>query len=139
MAGIKVRKDIYIINITSNDSSPECGIGYFGIYDGKKLERKYLKYEDFPVSLFEVDGSGLNGFSYDEKRNSIFFCGIFLNNDKRKKYWGIHLFRYSLKEDKLYLIKYGEPDRQKKDVFVIPGTDYLMFWDDGVVLKRIVE
>jgi len=37
------------------------------------------------------------------------------------------------------LIKYGEPDRQKKDVFVIPGTDYLMFWDDGVVLKRIVE
>lgn len=139
VAGIKVRKDIYIINITSNDSSPECGIGYFGIYDGKKLERKYLKYEDFPVSLFEVDGSGLNGFSYDEKRNSIFFCGIFLNNDKRKKYWGIHLFRYSLKEDKLYLIKYGEPDRQKKDVFVIPGTDYLMFWDDGVVLKRIVE
>ncbi len=137
VAGIKVEEDFYIMNIISNDSYPECGIGYFGFYDRKELKRKFLKYENFPVTLFEVDGSGLNGFSYDRKRNSIFFCGRFVNSDKTKKYWGIHLFRYSMSDDKLYLIKYGNPLSQKKDIILIPGTDYLMFWDDGVVLKRI--
>ncbi len=106
-------------------------LGYLGFYDGKELKRVYLSLYNEVISFNEIT----SWLYYDKVDDSLYLVGGYTNYSKMGK--NFRLFKYSLRDGKLK--EFHSSKKRINSMFRIPGTDYLMFWDDGVVLKRIVE
>jgi hypothetical protein len=103
--------------------------GYLGFYDGQKLERVYLSISNEPITLHGIT----SWIYYDNIGNKLYVSGKYKNVDKMGK--EERLFEYSFKNNTLKEIySSGEEINSMRR---IANTDYLIFWNDGVVLKRI--
>lgn len=132
ISGARINGSLVAMNmVTKNGVDIDPGTeGFIALYDGKNLIRKHLMINQETILISEVDGSGMEKIYYDEKHDSVFFVG-FLSKSP-----GMFVFQYKVKEDRVK-IQYTSMKAQIKNVWVIPGTDYLIFWNDGLVLKRI--
>jgi len=107
--------------------------GYLGLYDGKELKRVYLSISNKQITFYEVTSE----LYYDSENRDLYIPGDYVNIMKR----GLEarrLFKYSVKDGSLREIYYGGK-YGINSIRRIPNTDYLIFWDDGIVLLRIKD
>jgi|GEM_PF-6535758 hypothetical protein len=104
---------------------------YLGIYNGIKIERINLKYDNKNIDSFCGDYSS-TWISYNKNSENVYFVGVYRNDNSENM-----VFKYNLKTKKVYLI-YISSYGKISTVFRIPNTNIIVFYEyeKGLVFYR---